>query len=96
MVTKKALFTELIGHNVGHGLRVCRRARSAAVDVVGDSRELVGDAVCDIGAGGRARICADNHAVLELHRHDGRASAVLGIPVLGSRIHDDACKKIKI
>ena len=41
---------QLIGNHVGNGLRVRRRARAAAVDVIGDARQLVCDSVGNVRA----------------------------------------------
>jgi hypothetical protein len=77
---------EVVLDNVGHGLRVGRRPGPAAPDGVVHLRQLVRDAVGNVRAGGRARVGAEDDAVLERHRHDGRSEVDLSFL---ERVHVD-------
>lgn len=61
--------------NVGEPLRVGRGSRAAAVNVLGQLRNLVGDAVRNVRARRHARIGAQHHGVARRQRHDGRPGA---------------------
>lgn len=57
-----AVHAEMVLHDIGHGLRVGRRAGPAAPDGVVHLRQLVGHAVGDVGACGGAGVGAEDDA----------------------------------
>ena len=61
---------ELIGHSVGHGLRVGSRARAAAEDAMMDSCQFVRHAVGHVGAAGE-------EPPSSWRRHHGNHAAVV-------------------
>jgi len=60
---------EVVLHDIGHGLRIGRRARPAAPDSVVHLGQLVGHAVGDVGAGGGAGVGAEDDASGEGYCH---------------------------
>jgi hypothetical protein len=57
LVVGGAVHLQVVLYDVSDSLCVRRRARSTAPDCVVDLCELVGDSVCDVGAGGRPAVC---------------------------------------
>lgn len=73
---------QLISNHVGNGLRVRRRARAAAVDIVSDARQLVCDSVGNVRAMHEmveslvripsccSRVRSNNDTAIELNSHN--------------------------
>ena len=57
LVVGGAVHLQVVLYDVSDSLCVRRRTRSTAPDCVVDLCELVGDSVCDVGAGGRSAVC---------------------------------------
>ena len=61
----------MVGNHIGDSLSISSRTASATVDAIMNRRELVSDAVGDVGAGSSSRIGTDDNTLIKLHSHDG-------------------------